>query len=89
MPFLGVSLGQVGIIYMLLKASLAVERIFIEYKGLKIAIKNSIVRLLDIIEENGKLPSILGKKFFHCHFCNGAPGAIPLFSLCLDIFPDL
>jgi hypothetical protein len=89
MPFLGVSLGQVGVIYMLLKATQAVSWISLEYKSLKQAIKNSLLRLLDTLEQHGKLPSIRGKDYFHCHFCNGAPGAIPLISLAMRIYPEL
>ena len=55
------------------------------------ALARSIQTILDQIDEEGRLPEKLGEKNYEfiTDFQSGSPGAIPLLTLAIQVFPHL
>ena len=86
-PVLGVAHGLLGLLYVLMCAARTFKKVKEDVVLMK-AIKNSLTKVLCILEENeGKLLQKDGT--YTVFFLNGSPGAIPVLTLAVGVFPDL
>lgn len=75
--YLGAAHGIFGIVYILLKATEAVEELAKD-KNLMMLLENTCDLLVSLQTANGNFPvSLKSKKDHLVHFCHGAPGLIP------------
>jgi len=76
-----------GILHMLILSLLAVPALQTN-KMLFDAIENSLIELINItLSSEGRIPIVKGGTDYKVQWCNGPPGAIPLFLSAIDLFP--
>jgi hypothetical protein len=85
---LGAAFGTVGVLYILLRGVQTVQRLQND-KHLMDSIKRTVVRIMDIMKDDGILPPNEASNIYYVNFTQGSPGAIAMLCLAAEIFPTL